>query len=170
MATSFLGEIKLVPYTFSPAGFAFCDGRLVSISQNTALFSLIGTTYGGDGVNTFALPDLRGRVPLHQGTGGDGNPYVIGQVGGIETVTLSTAQLPSHQHTAACNSGSSNSSNTPARGVWLNWAEDQYTSTAPGATMTALPNAGGSQPHDNMLPFQAINYVIALNGIFPSRN
>lgn len=167
MSSPFIGEIRLFAGNFAPAGWAFCDGSLMAIAENDALFNLIGTTYGGDGQSTFALPDLRGRVPIHQGSG-----FVLGQVAGEETVTLNLQQIPSHSHLALCRAGPSNSPN-PAGNFWGASSALQY--TAPGGSLSpmasaAVPTAGGSQPHDNMMPFLAINYIISLFGIFPSQN
>ncbi|MGH2553962.1 MAG: phage tail protein [Chitinophagaceae bacterium] len=169
----FVGEIKLFAGNFSIMGHAYCQGQLMPISQNEALFSLIGTTYGGDGVTTFGLPDLRGRVPLHQGNGAGLSPRTIGENGGTETVTLTANQLPSHTHAMNCNAGTGNSS-TPANNFWAAQpALLQYAaaSTASSALKSnAVSNSGNSQPHPNLQPYLTINYLIALEGIFPSRN
>lgn len=173
MSQPFIGEIRLFGGNFQIRGWAFCDGRLLPISGNDALFNLIGTTYGGDGQSTFALPDLRGRVPVHMGQGPGLSSYIIGQNGGAETVTLTTNTMPAHTHTPTCN-GAGPSSTNPNNTVWANSANDvSYTAPA-GITgqmnaQAAGPN-GGNQPHENMLPYQAINYIIALEGVFPSRN
>jgi microcystin-dependent protein len=166
MSSPFIGEIRLVGFNFAPLRWAFCDGSLMAISQNATLFSLIGTTYGGDGQNTFKLPDLRSRVPVHMGNG-----FTEGQTGGAESVTLTLTQLPGHTHPAQCNSTAANSANPSGR-FWANWADTQFSDQAPAANMNALAvgNAGGGQPHDNMLPFQVINFIISLTGIFPSKN
>lgn len=168
----FVGEIMVVPYNFSPNGWAFCDGSLLPISQHTALFSLIGTYYGGDGVTTFALPDLRGRTAIHAGQGNGLSPYVIGQAGGVESVTLTINQIPAHTHQA---SGTSDlgASKSPAGNIWASQSIlDLYSSSGPFVQMAvgALGTAGGSQPHDNMSPYLVLNYVIALQGIYPSMN
>jgi len=170
----FLGEIALVPYNFEPRGWAFCDGQLLAISQNTALFALLGTTYGGNGQTTFALPDLRGRTPIHAGGGpGPGlSQYLLGQTSGVESVTLSTNQMPTHNHVLNANSANG-TSDTPANGVMGKNASGvpQY-SAASNAAMAAaaIGNAGGNQAHENRPPSLGLNYVIALQGIFPSRN
>jgi microcystin-dependent protein len=168
----FVGEIIIVAFNFEPPGWAFCDGRLMAISQDTALFALLGTTYGGDGQTTFALPDLRGRVPIHQGQGNGPSNYVMGQTGGEETVTLTINQIPAHNHSIAGES-SVGSTNNPAGGIWasqshLNVYSSSFGNTAmnPGSVSTA----GGSQPHDNRSPYLALNYIISLFGIFPSQN
>jgi len=156
---------------FAPAGWNFCDGSLLQISQYSALFNLIGTTYGGDGQTTFALPNLLGRVPVHQGTDTNGNSYIIGQPGGVETVTLTVAQLPAHTHPAAVSSNPG-TSNTPVNNFFANWTGAQYSDQGANTTLNggALLPVGGSQPHDNMMPFQAITFIISLFGVFPSQN
>jgi len=159
----------MVGFNFAPVDWAFCDGSLLQISQNSTLFQLIGTTYGGDGQNTFALPNLLGRMPVHQGTG-PASTYVIGEAGGVETVTLLSAQIPAHNHAAACSDTATSA--VPGNNVWAAGAADAYSNGAPGQAMNAAATGltGGSQPHDNMPPFLAVNFVIALFGIFPSQN
>lgn len=171
MGAPFLGEIRMFGGNFAPNGFAFCDGRILAIAQNDALFALIGTTYGGDGVTTFGLPDLRGRIPVHAGQGPGLSSYVLGQSGGSETVTLITQQLPNHAHAAQAQSAAGNQA-APGGGVWAASGQNQFSSNAPSAGMStaAIGSAGGSQPHDNMAPFQVVNFIIALEGVFPSRN
>jgi microcystin-dependent protein len=169
----FLGEIKLFGGNFQITGHAFCAGQLLSISQNSALFALIGTTYGGDGQNTFGLPDLRGRVPIGQGNGAGLSPRVIGEISGAENVTILSTQIPQHTHAINCNNATANSSNPS--GNYPAAAPDLAPYTAAGtgsSTMKAnmISNAGNSQPHPNLQPFLTINYLIALEGIFPSRN
>ena len=166
MSTPYVGEIRIFAGNFAIAGWAFCDGSLQSISQNQTLFNLIGTTYGGDGQNTFALPDLQGRFPVHQGSG-----YLIGQKAGVETVTLNTNQIPSHSHVPA-SSGTGGSDN-PTGNYWgASSGGKLYSTNTPNLTMNnaALGITGGNQPHDNMQPFLCINYIISLFGIFPSQN
>lgn len=156
---------------FAPRGWALCDGQILPISQNTALFSILGTTYGGDGRTTFALPDLRGRVPVHPGTGAGLTSYRLGQRGGVESVTLSPPQIPSHNHAMRGNSGQPDESN-PENGFPANSAgtgEDLYHSSS-NTSMGVTANAGGGQPHTNVQPFLCVNYIIALQGIFPSRS
>jgi microcystin-dependent protein len=169
----YLGQITLVAFNFAPLGWALCNGQLLSIAQNTALFSLLGTTYGGDGQTTFALPDLRSRIPLHQGQGSGTSNYTIGQSGGSEQVTLTSNQVPSHTHQAQCFTGGSNSQ-SPVNGVWAQASNDQpYKGSEVGtANMAsgAIGPAGGNQPHPNLMAFQALNYIIALSGIFPSQS
>lgn len=156
---------------FAIAGHAFCNGQLLAISQNDALFALIGTTYGGDGQTTFALPNLQSRVPVHQGTLAGGSSYVLGQMAGTEQVSLIQGQMPIHTHPAQGNAGDGSQA-SPANHFWGLASDNRYSTTAPAAPMNpaAVVLAGGSQPHENMLPFQCINFIIALEGIFPSRN
>lgn len=155
--------------SFAPAGWAFCNGALLPIENNDALFQLIGTTYGGDGEVTFALPNLSSRVPLHQGNGGTGTNYGIGDLGGVEEVTLTIQQIPAHTHTPLASSTAGNSG-TPTNSVWAKPAAvAMYQNIAPDATMgiQAVQPAGGSQPHENMMPFLVISFIIAVEGIFP---
>jgi len=170
MSNPFVGEIRMFGGNFAPLGWAFCDGTLLSISEYEVLFNLIGTTYGGDGQNTFALPDLRGRVPIHQGSN-QGSTYVIGQLGGAESVTLTPNQLPAHSHQALVSSSAA-TSNTPVGNVWANWTGAQYSDLGADTTMNpaAIGPVGGNQPHDNMVPFLAVNFIISLFGVFPSQN
>ena len=169
MGEPFIGEIRLFAGNFAPAGWAFCSGQLVAISENDALFNLIGTTYGGDGQSTFALPDLQSRVPIHAGTGSDGITYTLGEKAGVETVTLTTQQIPIHSHVPQCQSSAGGQG--PANGVWAKSANQIYTDAAPGANLNAnaIDAAGGSQPHDNMMPFLVITFIISLFGVFPSQ-
>jgi microcystin-dependent protein len=168
MADPFLGEIKIFGGTFAPYGYAFCNGQIMSISQNDALFALIGTTYGGDGMTTFALPNLQGRVPIHQGQGSGLSNYTLGEVGGSESVTLNTNQIPSHSHPTAGDANPGTSTD-PSNHYWAASTDLRpYTDQIPNASMLSL--AGGNQSHANMLPFLAVNFIIALEGIFPSRN
>lgn len=166
----YLGSLLLVPYNFAPRGFAYCSGQLLSIAQNAALFSLLGTTYGGDGRVTFALPDLRGRVPLHLGQGPGLSNYVQGEVGGVEVVTLLQTQLPQHQHTLAA-SGRQGTTSDPAGNLVAASASPRYAAPADAQLRPdALSIVGGSQPHENRAPTLVLAWVIALQGIFPSRN
>ena len=169
----FVGEIKLFAGNFAILGHAFCDGSLQSIANNTALFALIGTTYGGDGQTTFGLPDLRGRIPLHQGQGPGLSNRTIGEMSGTETVTVITSQLPAHNHTAICNTATGASADPTNNFCAAQPALLQYETTPTAGQnlrVNALAIAGGSQPHNNLQPYLAINYLIALEGIFPSRN
>lgn len=174
MSEPFLAEIRIFPYNFAPRGWAFCQGQLLAISQNTALFALLGTTYGGNGITTFGLPDLRGRAGVHVGQGPGLSPYDLGQVGGTETVTLTNSQLPPHAHPANCLDATGDQYE-PNGAVWAIDAgqSPQYGTTKAAGTMA--PNiigsagSGGGQPHNNIQPYQAVNFCIALQGIFPQR-
>jgi len=171
MTAPFIGEIKMVGFNFAPRGYAQCNGQILSISQNTALFSLLGTTYGGNGQTTFALPDLRSRVPLHVGQGPGLSSYALGQVSGTETVTLIAQQLAPHSHTV--NASATATSKSPANNVpTVTGAGSSYAATPDGTTMNPAmtTGGGGGQPHNNLQPSLCINFVIALEGIFPSRN
>jgi microcystin-dependent protein len=171
----YIGEIRAFGGNFAPSGWALCNGQLMSISQNNALFALIGTTYGGDGQNTFALPDLRSRVLVHQGTDPTGNTYVQGQTGGVESITLTLGQLPSHTHGVVGNS-TAGTSGVPGPTVTMAMTvtgENVYDSNTTNQTSLAnqaIGIAGGNQPHDNLQPYLAVTYIISLFGIFPSRN
>jgi microcystin-dependent protein len=171
MSNQFVGEVRLFAGSFAPLGWTSCEGQLLSISQNQVLFTLIGTTYGGDGVNTFALPDLRGRVPVHQGTAVTGTPYVIGQLTGSENVTLTTQQLPSHTHVPNGSSGGPSAS-SPSGAVWATETTTKPYGATAGGQMNAgvLATAGNNQPHDNISPYQALYFIIAIEGIFPTRS
>jgi microcystin-dependent protein len=177
MSEPFIGEIRMVGFNFAPRGWALCNGQLLSIAQNTALFSLLGTTYGGNGQTTFALPDLRGRVPLHQGQGPGLTPRTIGESSGTETVTLLSSQMPAHNHTLAA-FNSPGSLDTPTGNVIANIVDPNTGGPATLFSATAdttmnpasIGISGGNQPHENMQPYLCVNFVIALEGIFPSRN
>jgi microcystin-dependent protein len=171
MSEPFRGELKLVPYDFAPQGWAFCAGQLIPISQNTVLFELIGTTYGGDGIVTFALPDLRGRAAIHRGQGPGLSSYEEGQVGGLETVTLTVGQIPAHSHSVAVSSVLGNHSDPTVEHLGASPLGLGYVyGAAPNTTMPGgTTAAGGSQPHDNRQPYLTLNYVIALEGVFPSQ-
>jgi microcystin-dependent protein len=165
MGTPYLGEIKIVAFNFPPKGWALCNGQLLPINQNQALFSLLGTMYGGNGVTTFALPDLRGKAPVHFG------PTVSqGSSGGEERHTLIVSEIPQHTHQASGNSGNVNSG-TPLGGTWGAQAANSYGSAAPDVLMgsTTTNPTGGSQSHDNMQPYLVLTFVIALQGVYPSR-
>jgi microcystin-dependent protein len=167
----FVGEIRMFGFNFPPQGWALCDGQLLSISQNAALFSLLGTTYGGDGESTFALPDLRSRVPVSQGQGDGLSSYAEGQAGGTETVTLAAAQMPAHTHAVSASSSPA-ASERPAGRVLARSPDHSYipepdTDTVMNAKMIGA--AGNSQPHDNIQPYLALNFCIALQGVFPAR-
>jgi microcystin-dependent protein len=174
MSEPFIGQIIIFAGNFAPRGWAFCNGQLLSIAQNTALFSILGTTYGGNGQTTFALPNLQGRLAMHAGSGPGLTPRDLGEVGGGETVTLTNSQMPAHNHVLACNTNPGNQTQPEANilGAESASATQVYTNAQPNQTMSPLSisASGGSQPHDNMPPFQCLNYIIALEGIFPSRN
>ena len=170
-STPYLGEIIVFGGNFAPAGWLFCDGTLLAISQFDALFALIGTTYGGDGQTTFALPDLRGRVPIHFGTGPSGTTYTMGEMAGTEYETLISTQIPAHHHAGRCQTDNAVSSN-PQGNYWASQPVlYPYQNAAANVSMQAglLGTAGGSQPHENMQPFLALNFIIAVEGIFPSQ-
>lgn len=173
MGQPFIGEIRLFAGNFPPSGWALCQGQLQPISENDALFTLIGTTYGGDGQETFALPDLQGRVPVHQGTGGDGIAYVMGEKAGVESVTLSTQQMPVHNHPflASTDGGISGppTNSVLANEVSVTPYRPNLAPTIPMAAAMVQP-AGGSQPHSNLQPLACLNYIISLYGIFPTQN
>lgn len=172
MSQPFIGEVKMFGGNFAIQGYAFCDGQLLDISQNDALFSLLGTIYGGDGINTFALPDLRGRIPLNFGQGPGLTDRPIGQKSGTETVTLTTQQIASHNHTVNSKSDTGTSPNPQNNIVAGTGSLNAYTTSAVDNQMgnQSIGLTGGSQPHDNMQPFLCISYIIALYGIYPPRN
>jgi microcystin-dependent protein len=171
MSQPYVGEIRMFGGNFAPAGWAFCDGQLMPISENETLFNLIGTTFGGNGQDTFALPDLRGRLPMHMGTGPSGSPHVIGEMGGVEEVTLTVQQIPVHSHAPLAVSGSGNQA-TPQNGVWAGAATSRYSSNAPDQPMNSnlVMSAGGSQPHENRMPFLVVSFIISLYGIYPTQS
>jgi microcystin-dependent protein len=181
MPEPFIGEIRATSFNFAPRGWALCNGQILSIQQNQALFSLLGTYYGGNGTQTFALPNLQSRIPIHQGDGAGLSPYVIGQAGGTETVTLLQNQMPPHIHLVSASS-SSGTSTAPSgnllgvtnagTAVAPQAGQLDFVTTLPNATMeaTTIGQAGGSQPHPNLQPYLVINFIISLQGIFPSRN
>ena len=170
MGTPYVGECRMVGFNFAPVGWATCQGQVIQISENDTLFNLIGTTYGGDGQTTFQLPNLQGSVPIHQGNG-PGSSFVVGQVGGVEEVTLLVAQLPAHSHVLF---GSSSSGNTNLlQNAVLSGSPSQiYNAQSPSPTAImnplAITKAGGSQPHSNLQPYLAITWIISLNGIYPT--
>jgi microcystin-dependent protein len=171
MSQPYVGEIRLVGFTFAPVGWALCNGQSLPISQNEVLFNLIGTTYGGDGQTTFNLPNLQSRIPFHMGANGMGDNFIIGQSGGTESVTLTTSQIPPHSHTLAANTGNGNQP-SPSAGVWAGSSLDQYSDGSPVDAMSpnATTNTGGNLPHDNVSPILVINFVISLFGIYPSQS
>jgi len=167
MAQPYVGEIRMFGGNFAPAGWMFCDGQLLPISENETLFQLIGTTYGGDGQSTFALPDLRGRIPLHQGNG-----FTLADSGGAETITLTVSQIPAHSHAAMASTAAASSpdpaGNVPAKvttaAVFAYGTDNPLTSL----NAAAIGAVGGSQPHENFQPYLCVNFIISLFGIFPS--
>jgi microcystin-dependent protein len=178
MANPYLGEIRMFGFNFAPHGFAFCNGQLLSISENTALFALLGTFYGGNGTSTFALPNFQSRIPIHQGQGSGLSQYVIGQFGGVENVTLSVTQTASHTHLVYADGdvGSNNTPNPSGNGLATFGTGSNIYATAAGIKKVVTMNpemiasAGGGQPHTNIQPYLVVNFCIALQGIFPSRN
>ena len=173
MANPFLGEIRIFPFNFAPQGWATCNGQLLSIGQNNALFSLLGINYGGDGHTTFGLPNLQGSFPINFGQGSGLPEYVQGQSGGQAAVALLTTQIPAHSHTVGC-AGTGNAS-SPAANAFAGAGRGKTPAYAPpggvAAVMSssAVISAGSSQPHDNMPPYLTLNFCIALQGVFPSR-
>lgn len=172
MSEPFLGEIRMAGFNFAPQGWAFCNGQILSISQNTALFSLLGTTYGGNGQTTFALPNLQSRVPMHFGQGPGLSPRTQGESAGSENITLLSTQMPAHNHIINGVSEQGDISN-PQNAVLAisDNGGNQYSTNNPNTTMKpqAVSVAGGNQPHDNMQPYLVVNFIIALEGIYPSR-
>ena len=168
----FIGEIRMFAGNFAPNGWAFCDGALLSIAENDALFTLLGTTYGGDGQTTFALPNLQSRVPVHAGTGPGGVTRTLGETGGTESVTLTTQQIPVHTHPALGVSGqNTGNAASPGGAIWASQAATGvYANQPPTDNMNpgAMNITGGSQPHENMIPFLTINFIISLFGVFPA--
>lgn len=171
MSDQYLGEIRMFAGNYAPEGWAMCNGQLLSISENAALFSLIGTTYGGDGQTTFALPDLQGRVPVHMGTNAaTGTSYALAQKGGTETVTLAADQLPKHTHAVNAQSGAGTSS-AAANNYWAASPVKMYANAAPNGVMgPAIRMAGGNMAHNNVMPYFAVSFIIALQGTYPSQN
>jgi|SRR5580704_2014754 microcystin-dependent protein len=178
MSQPFVGEIRMFGGNFAPAGWQFCNGQLLAISEFSTLFNLIGTTYGGDGTSTFALPDLRGRLPVHQGTGLGLSTYVIGQNGGTETVQLNSLAMPSHQHNVVATTSTA-TSNLPSNALFA--ATPVPTPGASAAYATGSPSmgtlqpatvqtAGGNVAHDNLMPFLCVSFIISMFGVFPSQN
>jgi len=172
VADPFVAEIRMFPFSFAPKGWAFCNGQIMPLSQNTALFSLLGTTYGGNGKSNFALPDLQGSAPMHPGQGPGLSLHDLGETGGTETVTLTEAEIPAHVHSAGASGRTGNSripaANVPAFGTGVQlYAPPALNSTLDPRDLTPT---GASQPHYNMQPFLALNFCIALQGVFPPRS
>lgn len=172
MSDPFVGEIRMFAGTFAPQGWAKCDGQLLAISQNDALFSLFGTQYGGDGRTTFGLPEMRGRIPIHQGSGPGLTPRPIGQRSGSENVTVSANQLPSHTHPLQATEELADSASPGGNLAARSTSMDLYINDTPTADLaaTSITAAGGSQPHTNLMPFQCVTFIVALFGVYPSRN
>ena len=172
MSEPFVGEIRMFAGNFAPRGWAFCDGQLLAVSQNDALFSLLGTIYGGDGRTTFGLPDLRGRIPIHAGHGPGLSERRLGAKGGEEKVTLTVNQLPSHTHTAEGSSGNGIDPNPQGNFQAASTVVDAYYDGPPDSNMaaTSISKVGGSRSHTNLMPFLCVHFIIALVGIYPSRH
>jgi len=175
MSDQFLGEIRMVGFNFAPMGWAQCNGQLLSISQNTALFSLLGTYYGGDGKSTFGLPNFQGVGPISQGNGSGLSPRVLGETGSSYSVSLQTTQIPSHNHPVNCISGGGNSTSA-ANNIWAaeggREGKALYTNNSGPVNMNqlAVQLAGGNQPHNNIQPYLTVTFVIAMQGIYPTRS
>ena len=171
MADPFVAEIRIFPFNFAPVGWAFCDGQLLPISQNTALFSLLGTTYGGNGKSNFALPDMQGNAPMHPGQGPGLSLHDLGETGGSQTVSLLESEIPSHSHAVNASAADGNTldptGSLVAKGVGVNMYTTTLNATALNAN--AVAPAGGDQPHNNMQPYLTLNFCIALQGVFPPR-
>ncbi len=168
MAEPFIGQVSMVAFNFAPKGWALCNGQLLPINQNQALFSILGTTYGGDGRTTFALPNLQGRAPVHA----SGGAIILGEASGEESHTLSNSEMPAHTHLPGGDSTTVNQGSCTNHIFGMKSGTNLYSDVAPNASLNpaAIGNAGGSQPHTNLQPYLVINFIIALQGIFPSRN
>lgn len=166
MSDPYIGEIRMFAGNFAPAGWMFCEGQLLPISENEALFNLIGTTYGGDGQSTFALPDLRGRIPIHNGNG-----FILAETGGVETITLTTQQIPAHSHTPIGTSTQGDQASAAGGVLGSVSGVVAYSSSTPTVALSpsVVTAIGGSQPHDNMMPYLCVSFIISLFGIFPSQ-
>jgi microcystin-dependent protein len=180
MSSPFLGEIRMFGFNFAPTGWQLCNGQTLPISQYSALFALLGTSYGGNGTSTFQLPNLQGQVPIHQGTGG-GSTYVTGEASGTANVTLLSTQMPQHTHLANAVTSTSGNVKEPAgaypatvqiSGETKGGTVNTYSTATPNATMnaSAIGTSGGSLPHNNMQPYLVVSFCIAMSGLFPSRN
>jgi microcystin-dependent protein len=172
MGEPFVGEIRMFAGSFAPAGWAFCDGQTMPISENDTLFTLIGTTFGGDGEETFNLPDLQGRVPMHQGTGKDGITYTIGEKAGSESVTLTTQQIPIHTHTFTGKTTNGTEASPAGALLATSTSLQPYAQVSPSDASFAansITPVGGSQPHENMQPFLVISFILSLFGVFPQQ-
>jgi microcystin-dependent protein len=172
MADPFVAEIRIFPFNFAPTGWAWCDGQLMPLSQNTALFSLLGTTYGGNGTSNFALPDLQGSAPMHPGQGPGLSLHDLGEMGGSETVTLLASEMPAHNHALAANVIDLADTNVPSPNAsFAQSASGTLYQTTSNTQLNpqALAPSGGDQPHNNMMPYLTLNFCIALQGVFPPR-
>jgi microcystin-dependent protein len=171
MSSPYVGEIRIFAGNFAPAGWAFCDGQLMPISENDTLFTLIGTTYGGDGQETFGIPNLQGRLPIHMGTSSaSGTTYQIGEMSGVEDVTLTVNQIPAHTHPMLGSSGTATSV-TPITQMFASALQDVYVEDLTNVSLHAqgVSPVGGSQPHTNLQPYLCMNFIISLFGIFPTQ-
>lgn len=171
MAEPYLGEIRMFGGNFAPANWALCNGQLLSIAEYETLYALIGTTYGGNGVTTFALPDLCGRIPVHQGKATDQpTDFVIGQKAGVESVFLTKDNLPAHTHTVTCSS-QLGTKDSPSGAVWAKQAQE-FSTNAPEIALNAasISSVGGNQPHENLMPFGVVTFIIAVHGVYPSQD
>ena len=172
MSNPFVAEIRIFPFNFAPKGWAFCDGQILPISQNTALFSLLGTTYGGDGKSTFALPNIQGSAPMHPGQGPGLSLHDLGETGGSQTVTLLSSEMPAHSHTMNAANIPSDQADPTGRAMGRSVNASAYVTGSPTLVQmdfNALTPTGGSQPHNNMQPYLTLNFCIALQGVFPAR-
>lgn len=172
MSEPFLAEVRIMGFNFAPRGWAFCDGQILPINQNQSLYSLLGTTYGGDGRTSFALPDLRGRTPIHVGRSNGGGDHTLGQKSGEETHTLAANEMPQHDHVLHASNDDANFPVPTNQAALANVPQQLYAESAQTQAMTSgtVANVGGGQAHENMQPYLAVNFCIALQGLFPSRN
>ena len=173
MGEPFIGEIRMFGGSFAPAGWAFCNGQLMPISENDAMFVLIGTTYGGDGEETFAMPDLQSRIPIHQGTGPDGITYQIGEKAGVEAVTLTTNQIPVHNHALLASTAAGSQNNPSNQVLAASPSVKMFIQDTPDSTLNvanSVTPVGGSQPHENLQPYLCISFIISLFGVFPTQS